>query len=96
MSSAGLVYLHYANEIIPNIIKEVLEDEKQKLTFEPINNAEIAKEITEKIYKNFIIYIDANDNGIDKVRDKEIAGVPTTLWSRITKLNPMWWEENAN
>ena len=54
---------------------------------------EIIKRITEKIYENFIRYVDANDNGVSKIGEKEVSGVPTTLWRRVGKLNPMWWEE---
>jgi uncharacterized UPF0160 family protein len=43
-----------------------------------------------------VIYVDANDNGVDKVYDKDVAAVPTTLWSRVAKVNPMWWEEGAD
>lgn len=48
------------------------------------------------MYKNFVIYVDANDNGVMKISEKEYSHVPTTLWSRISKLNPMWWDESAN
>ncbi len=44
------------------------------------------------MYKDFVIYVDANDNGVDKVNDKDVSGVPGTLWTRVAKLNPMWWE----
>jgi hypothetical protein len=33
---------------------------------------------------------------VDKVYEKEVSAVPTTLWSRVAKLNPMWWEEGAD
>lgn len=95
MSSAGLVYLHF-KEIIPNAIQQVLLREKEKLTFEPILNEGIVEEIREKIYKNFVIYVDANDNGVDRVNEKDVAAVPTTLWSRVAKVNSMWWEENVD
>jgi uncharacterized UPF0160 family protein len=40
--------------------------------------------------------VDANDNGVDKVNEKDVAAVPTTLWSRVAKINPMWWDESAD
>lgn len=94
MSSAGLVYLHF-KEIVPNAISLILEREKDKLTFKPILTEAIIEQIRQKIYKHFIIYVDANDNGVDKVYDKEVS-TPTTLWSRIAKINPMWWQEGAD
>lgn len=61
--------MHYP-EIIPNIINQIIEDHKERLPFKPVLTQEISDDIREKIYKNFIIYVDANDNGIDKVHDK--------------------------
>jgi uncharacterized UPF0160 family protein len=95
MSSAGLVYLNFP-EIIPNAIELILLQEKQNLTFEPILNPKIVDDIREKIYKHLIIYVDANDNGVDKVHEKDVSTVPTTLWQRVAKLNPMWWDETSN
>jgi len=95
MSSAGLVYLHHP-EIIPNAISLILDREKEHLTFEPIYNQQIIDEIREKIYKHLIIYVDANDNGVDKVHEKDVSTVPTTLWQRVAKINPMWWDESSN
>jgi uncharacterized UPF0160 family protein len=76
------------------VVKKILS--KTELTFEPVVTAEIITDIREKIYKSFIIYIDANDNGVDLVHDKEFLHVPSTLWSRVSRLNPMWWEEDVD
>ena len=86
---------HYP-EIIDNVVKKILENEKEKLTFTPNVNTEIINEIREKIYKNFIIYVDANDNGIDKIDNVNISFLPSTLWARVAKMNPMWWETSSN
>ena len=48
------------------------------------------------MYKNFMIYVDACDNGVDKVFEKQFMHVPSTLWSRVNKMNPMWWDEKSN
>lgn len=66
------------------------------MNFEPILNAAIIEEIRTKIYKHLIIYVDANDNGVDKVHEKDVSTVPTTLWQRVAKANPMWWDETSN
>ena len=95
MSSAGLVYLNHP-EIITNAITLVMDREKERLPFQPILGPEIEFEVREKIYKNFIIYVDAIDNGVDKVNEKDITSVPSTLWGRVAKLNPMWWEEGVD
>lgn len=43
-----------------------------------------------------MIYVDASDNGIDKVNEKDFTAVPTTLWGRVAKMNPMWWDDSSN
>lgn len=88
-----MVYLHFP-EIIPNVVASILS--KEKLPFEPFKSAQVLDEVREKIYKNLIIYVDANDNGVDKINEKDVSSVPTTLWARVAKINPMWWDESAN
>lgn len=44
-----------------------MEKEKGKLTFEPKVSQDIITHIKEKIYDSFIIYVDANDNGVSKI-----------------------------
>lgn len=95
MSSAGLTYLNFP-EIIPNAISQILEKEKETLTFKPNSSPELVQDLREKIYKNFVLYVDANDNGVEKVQGKDVSNIPTTLWARVAKLNPMWWEEGAD
>lgn len=81
LSSAGLVYKHFGRDII----KEVL-----KLTNE--NDVEF---LYDKMYKEFIESLDANDNGISnypkdvspKFSDKNI-----TLPAMVSRLNPSWNE----
>ena len=43
-----------------------------------------------------MIYVDAGDNGVELVNEKEFSFVPSTLWSRVARLNPMWWDEKSN
>jgi uncharacterized UPF0160 family protein len=52
------------------VVSEILEKEKARLTFQPIVNNEIIAQIKEKVYEGFIIYVDANDNGVSKINDK--------------------------
>ncbi|ODV98362.1 hypothetical protein PACTADRAFT_48141 [Pachysolen tannophilus NRRL Y-2460] len=85
LSSAGLVYKHFGKEII----KQVLE----------YNDSENSKEIEllyEKLYKDFIEAVDANDNGISNYpkdikpnfNDKNF-----TLAAVVANLNPSWIED---
>ncbi len=66
LSSAGLVYLHFP-EIIPNVVNRILEQQKDKLTFKPIQDEAIINKLRLKIYKKFMIYVDAVDNGISTI-----------------------------
>ncbi|CAK9438540.1 uncharacterized protein LODBEIA_P27640 [Lodderomyces beijingensis] len=82
LSSAGLVYKHFGKDII----KEVLG------LHEGDKNVEL---LYDKVYKEFIESIDANDNGVNnypkevepKFNDRNI-----TLPSIVSKLNPRWNE----
>ena len=73
-------------------MKKILQ--KEKLSFEPAATPEIINEVREKIYDHLIVYVDANDNGIENVKDKQVNGMPTTLWDKVGKTNPMWWDES--
>lgn len=70
--------------------------EKEKVPFKVDQSEEVVKTVRARIYKDFIMCVDANDNGIDKVNGKDVNGVPTTLWARVAKTNPMWWDETAD
>jgi uncharacterized UPF0160 family protein len=60
-----------------------------------VQSKEVIDHVRESIYKHFVIYIDANDNGVSKVNEKDV-NVPTTIWWRVGEFNPMWWEETYN
>lgn len=82
LSSAGLIYKHFGKKIIEHVCKTTEE------------NTEL---LYEKVYKEFIEALDANDNGISnysaeveagkKFNDRNIA-----LPSIVLKLNPSWNE----
>lgn len=82
LSSAGLIYKHFGKEII-----------SQELELE--ENSENVGILYQKIYKEFIEALDANDNGINnysmeveankKFNDKNI-----TLPALVSRLNPSW------
>lgn len=82
LSSAGLVYKHFGKEIIKGVLK--LEDGNPNIEL-----------LYDKIYKEFVESLDANDNGISnypkdvspKFTDKNI-----TLPSIVSRLNPSWNE----
>lgn len=82
LSSAGLIYKHFGKNIIKTLCPNVSEE-----------NLEI---LYDKVYKEFIESLDANDNGINnfdmekfnvtsKFHDKNI-----TIPGMISKMNPDW------
>lgn len=82
LSSAGLIYKHYGKEII-----------QQVLDLKPDNvNVEI---LYQKIYREFIESLDANDNGINNFsteveESRKFNERNIKLPAIISKLNPSW------
>lgn len=82
LSSAGLVYKHFGKDIIKHVLKWDDSNPNVELLYD-------------KIYKEFIESLDANDNGVNnypkdispKFTDKNI-----TLPAIVSKLNPSWNE----
>lgn len=89
LSSAGLIYKHYGEEIVKSVLS--------KIGFYDTNQDDLLK-IYYKVYDSFMHAIDAIDNGVQQYESKEqpryISG--TDLSSRIGSLNPDWYEINQN
>ncbi|EDK41758.2 hypothetical protein PGUG_05856 [Meyerozyma guilliermondii ATCC 6260] len=82
LSSAGLIYKHFGKQII----EEVCQSTKE--------NTEL---LYEKVYKEFIEALDANDNGINNYSkeaeaEKNFNDRNITLPAIVSKLNPSWNE----
>ncbi|AET40278.1 Myg1p Ecym_5538 [Eremothecium cymbalariae DBVPG len=85
LSSAGLIYKHFGQEII-RIICPVLSEDSYDILYN-------------KVYKEFIESLDANDNGINNF-DAEELGVTRrfsdkniTIPAIISRMNPSWNED---
>lgn len=89
LSSAGLVYKHFGKEIIQQILDGKASTADLDILYE-------------KVYKNFIEALDANDNGISqydlkgtsiksKFNEKNV-----TIPGIISGFNPSWNEDNSN
>ena len=79
LSSAGLVYKHFGKDIITQIVGP--QDE---------GNLEI---LYQKVYKEFVEALDANDNGINnypKDTPAKFSEKNITLPLMVSKLNPRW------
>eukprot|EP00475_Leptophrys_vorax_P012131 TRINITY_DN1855_c0_g1_i1.p2 TRINITY_DN1855_c0_g1~~TRINITY_DN1855_c0_g1_i1.p2 ORF type:complete len:321 (-),score=102.12 TRINITY_DN1855_c0_g1_i1:2053-3015(-) len=88
LSSAGLIYKHFGKRVIPEILKKHAPE---------INlSKEQLDVIYLKVYKDLIISVDGNDNGIypyQGVKPDSIIHnfkVSTDLPSRVGRLNPRW------
>ena len=89
MSSAGLIFKHFGEEIITNILKNNGLYEK---------NEQHINELVAKVYENFIMMVDATDNGINAypsdIKPKFLNH--TAYSSRIARLNPEWNSVNVD
>ncbi|RDB28969.1 hypothetical protein Hypma_015495, partial [Hypsizygus marmoreus] len=79
LSSAGLIYKHFGQEVIANTTKLPVDDQK-------------VETLWLKMYKEFIEAIDAIDNGISQYPSdiKPKYRSRTDLSSRVGTLNPAW------
>lgn len=91
LSSAGLVFKHFGRDIISNILKgnEMIKEKQLNILYE-------------KVYKNFIEAIDANDNGINAFDAESLNVEPKfvekgiTLPGVISNMNPDWNDDCSN
>ena len=89
MSSAGLLYKYHGKEVLENILRAMDAFDQ---------NTEMLDKIYYKIYENFIASVDGNDNGINQYPDDVIPRYvnSTTYSSRVSRLNPEWYETNCD
>lgn len=86
MSSCGLVYYHYGEEVIQNLCKKLnltIEEEDIEFTYK-------------YLYFHFVQEIDAQDNGINPSQEKPSYTVSSDITHRISRLNPHWKIENPD
>jgi len=82
LSSAGLVYYHFGPKIVALKLKRPEDDKETQIIYR-------------KIYEEFIIEIDAIDNGINMCDGDTRYKVNTNLSARVGFLNPKWNEEQS-
>ncbi|XP_071954836.1 MYG1 exonuclease-like isoform X2 [Antedon mediterranea] len=82
LSSAGLVYCHFGEDVIAEILGIGKDDDKIGAIFD-------------KVYENFMEEIDAIDNGISACKDPKYI-ISTGLSSRVKHLNPSWNGKDQN
>lgn len=81
LSSAGLIYTHFGEEVIRRLVKRLkgvdLSDECLRSVFE-------------KVYEYFIQEMDGIDNGVPQHSDEPIYRISTHLSARIGHFNSQW------
>lgn len=88
LSSAGLIYVHYGERVI----QEILQRHKNTTL-----SKEDVKTIFLKLYKSLIQEIDAIDNGVPMFKDQEpLYRISSCLSSRVKTFNPNWTEEKTD
>lgn len=87
MSSAGLVYKYHGKEVIKNILLALALNENDE------KNIDL---IFQKVYINFIAYVDANDNGVNAYQGVALYPNTTSYASRIGRMNPEWNEPDMD
>nr|XP_021183277.2 MYG1 protein C27H6.8 [Helicoverpa armigera] len=79
LSSAGLVYTYYGEDVIKQLMPSNTSLNPSDLTV-----------IYKKVYQNFIEEIDAIDNGVPIASEEPRYKIRTNLSSRVARLNPEW------
>lgn len=77
LSSAGLIYCHFGQEIIKQIVPEIVDEKEIEAIFK-------------KVYDTLIQEIDAIDNGVPMFDGEPRYRIHTNLSSRVKGLNPPW------
>ena len=84
LSSAGLIYKYFGREILKNILAETFTEVSK-----PFTESDYEK-IYQKLYKNFILEIDAKDNGVNVSKGEERYYINTHLGARVGRFNKAW------
>ncbi|XP_031636724.1 UPF0160 protein [Contarinia nasturtii] len=81
LSSAGLIYTHYGEEVIGRLVKRLKGIELSQ---------ECLRRVFEKVYENFIQEIDGIDNGVPQHPDEPVYRISTHLSARVGHFNSEW------
>lgn len=81
LSSAGLIYTYYGEEVIRLLVKQ--------LKGQQIDD-ECLRGVYEKVYENFIQEMDGIDNGVPQFAGEPVYRISTSLSSRVGHFNSQW------
>ncbi|XP_078041097.1 MYG1 protein C27H6.8 [Augochlora pura] len=79
LSSAGLIYCHFGEEIIKHLFPNASEND--------------VEQIFKKVYDSFIQEIDGIDNGVPMFDGEPVYRIVTDLSSRVNFLNSKWFSK---
>eukprot|EP00397_Hematodinium_sp_SG-2012_P039159 GEMP01042715.1.p1 GENE.GEMP01042715.1~~GEMP01042715.1.p1 ORF type:complete len:337 (+),score=85.50 GEMP01042715.1:71-1081(+) len=65
-----------------------------KQVIEAISGEKVSDAVVTKVYDNFILEVDAIDNGVEAAKEMKYR-IHTGLSSRVRRLNPSWMENNT-
>ncbi|CAF0733046.1 unnamed protein product [Adineta steineri] len=85
LSSAGLIYVHFGEEILKELLKKETMDDSVR--------DHLSKILFDKLYENFVQEIDAIDNGVD-IGENMKYRISTNLSARAGYFNPAWNDPN--
>jgi uncharacterized UPF0160 family protein len=85
LSSAGLVYKYFGKEILTTVLDN----------WSVTHDDDMIQRIYRKVYRNFILEIDAIDNGVSQYPSDVLPAyvISTNLSARIGRYNPEWNSE---
>ena len=89
LSSAGLVYAHYGEQVL----KQLTEYENLK------DDQDYQKGLYKFVYENLMEEVDAVDNGVDQYSGEGLERnykVTTTLGNRVKNIQPSWLDEDQD
>lgn len=86
LSSAGLIYMHYGEKVIADMLKKSKDIELTPLQLQSIFI---------KIYQSFIQEIDGIDNGVPQFEGEPQYRINTHLSNRVKTFNPTWLDDKT-
>lgn len=81
LSSAGLIYTYFGEDVIRHLVKQFKGDEITD---------QCLRSVYEKVYENFIQEIDGIDNGVPQHPDEPVYRISTHLSARVGHFNSQW------
>lgn len=86
LSSAGLIYAHFGEEVIQRVIQQQNGEQL---------DADCLRNVYGKVYESFIQEMDGIDNGVPQFPDEPVYRIATHLSARVGHFNSQWNSTDA-